>query len=747
MVQSKTIKTISDLRSFTPTMSNSIVSNAMVNIDGYSASSVQGGGLFYWDPTSTETDNNGTIVQVTGVTTGRWKRHYTGAINVKWFGAVGDGNTDDLAAITRAIAATSTGDTLEFPSGTYKFIDYITINKSIKLIGNGTLLSSSGRWGILVNSTNVEFNGLTFDGYARAPVHAGDSDSLILTNPSTHLIMNNCKIIRPSRFGMSVYGGLVLNSCIFDQFPKANVIADSVMAVNCIGQTGTEQECLITNCQFIMGADSDTNKEYNGDCIGITCDISNGDPFKKVTIANNQFLYYGIDYSASESAAIDTYNGARVITISGNLFYHGAYAACKLQHAQYFSVTGNTIDGVSNSTGTGLGFGILVEADARKLSYPQLQSGTNGVISGNCIYNVNPTIDGAGIQVQSNNVIISGNLIDGYNNSPRGLVLISGDNIQVSDNIIMNSKIFGFECVSETADILSNVRFNNNIVTMGSGASSSYGVYILGNCTDLYLFNNKIEMGSSNYHSCIRVVPSGSYVPSRIELIGNTLVSNKQLIEIFGISRTVVNGNLLHRTTDGYAYSQYITITGNNGYLDICNNVLCEETDGYIYITDVVLPTTNTFSHYNNRYYWKSIAVDDWALFQVSNTEAIIDGYMELSGTTAWSALRSILSKAGSPHSGTQCLQITSDGTPPSAYARQAGTLTVGKTYLVKGYAKSDGSGIPIIGYASTWWTGTTSTDWQYFEFTKVNDHSTFGISNSVVSTTVYFDDIGIWEM
>ena len=39
---------------------------------GYYEKGDGGGGLFYWDSASTEVDNGGTIIQATGVTTGRW---------------------------------------------------------------------------------------------------------------------------------------------------------------------------------------------------------------------------------------------------------------------------------------------------------------------------------------------------------------------------------------------------------------------------------------------------------------------------------------------------------------------------------------------------------------------------------------------------------------------------------------------------------------------------------------------------
>src|SRR5680860_39511 len=57
----------------------------------YSAIEGEGGGHFYWDETSTETDNGGTIIKVSTVTTGRWKRFDKPHVDVKDFGAIGDG--------------------------------------------------------------------------------------------------------------------------------------------------------------------------------------------------------------------------------------------------------------------------------------------------------------------------------------------------------------------------------------------------------------------------------------------------------------------------------------------------------------------------------------------------------------------------------------------------------------------------------------------------------------------------------
>src|SRR6185369_7316395 len=78
--------------------------------------------VFFWDDTSSTGDNVGTIVVPTGSSTGRWVRIWSGRVNVKWFGATGDGVTDDTAAIQAAIDITTESKVVEFPFGTYRIV-------------------------------------------------------------------------------------------------------------------------------------------------------------------------------------------------------------------------------------------------------------------------------------------------------------------------------------------------------------------------------------------------------------------------------------------------------------------------------------------------------------------------------------------------------------------------------------------------------------------------------------------------
>lgn len=118
----------------------------VINVLGCHSVGDGGGGVFYWDSTSTATETIGTIVKPTAIDVsaqGRWKRIYEGALNVKWFGAKGDGTTDDSAAFHAAIAivAANDGGQIDIPFGrgeTYAVNLTIADKRGIHL--NGTSL-------------------------------------------------------------------------------------------------------------------------------------------------------------------------------------------------------------------------------------------------------------------------------------------------------------------------------------------------------------------------------------------------------------------------------------------------------------------------------------------------------------------------------------------------------------------------------------------------------------------------------
>ncbi|MGQ7936179.1 glycosyl hydrolase family 28-related protein [Paraburkholderia sp. D1E] len=103
---------------------------------GYRYPGDGGGGQFFFSPSDSRKANGGTVLPVRGVEGGRWNRIYAGSRYVTYFGATGDGKTDDTAAVQSAVDDTPDGGQLVFPLGKY-VVSGIRVSRPIKLLGEG----------------------------------------------------------------------------------------------------------------------------------------------------------------------------------------------------------------------------------------------------------------------------------------------------------------------------------------------------------------------------------------------------------------------------------------------------------------------------------------------------------------------------------------------------------------------------------------------------------------------------------
>jgi Pectate lyase superfamily protein len=130
---------------------NNTATEAVI-VRNHSAENDGGGGVFCW-MTGTATSNNGTIVVPTTPNGGFWKRSFDGPVNVRWFGARGDGATNDTAAIQAAINAVGlVGGAVLIPPGTF-CVDNLTISASrvtITGLGKTSILAKNGDFNALI---------------------------------------------------------------------------------------------------------------------------------------------------------------------------------------------------------------------------------------------------------------------------------------------------------------------------------------------------------------------------------------------------------------------------------------------------------------------------------------------------------------------------------------------------------------------------------------------------------------------
>jgi hypothetical protein len=137
-----------------------LTTSTAVNVLGYYAEGDGGGGIFRFDPLASAADNGGTIIAPTAGS-GRWLRDLVpGPLNVKWFGARGNGVANDAPAIQAAIdflcpqtfagwepgAQPFIGGTVYLPKGTYLVTANVKLPTQVTLTGDGwsTVIKGSG---------------------------------------------------------------------------------------------------------------------------------------------------------------------------------------------------------------------------------------------------------------------------------------------------------------------------------------------------------------------------------------------------------------------------------------------------------------------------------------------------------------------------------------------------------------------------------------------------------------------------
>lgn len=120
------------------TIASVVANSQIVEVAGYLAAGDGGGGVFQYSSASAATDNGGTII-APNTGTGRWLRVYSDWLNVKWFGATGDGTTNDTSALQASLdAIPAVGGKIIIPAGTYLITGAgLTVSKPTTIQGAG----------------------------------------------------------------------------------------------------------------------------------------------------------------------------------------------------------------------------------------------------------------------------------------------------------------------------------------------------------------------------------------------------------------------------------------------------------------------------------------------------------------------------------------------------------------------------------------------------------------------------------
>ena len=288
-------------------LNTEIEANATVELLGYYSKGDGGGGTFYWDSTSIEDDNGGTIIEATGIVDGRWIRNYSGSVNVKWFGATVDTDVTDILNTALSVSLV-----VEI-SDNYTLSDTLVLNKRNVLFSkNGSTLTTTVGDGFLhLSSRYITIRGMIFKnisgtGTFYSEEHAVGHDTII-----EFCEFNGCQVgkIQHGTSG-ELSGGIGYNSTIrhnvvknvasnngMDLVDVSNITIENNEVYNCDGEGikvgGGSTNFVKVNFNYCHDNGRDGIDLYNGgrygECIGNRCiDNLQGIEIKYPTIAYSE---------------------------------------------------------------------------------------------------------------------------------------------------------------------------------------------------------------------------------------------------------------------------------------------------------------------------------------------------------------------------------------------------------------------------------------------------------------------------
>jgi polygalacturonase len=312
----------------------------------------------------------------------------TGVINVKAFGARGDGVSDETAAIQAAINAAPNGSTISFPRGTYNVANFIVKNRSgLSFVGEGrnsTIRQQTGaeRIATFTSSRNIAISNLAFDANGK-PSYGG----VAFYEVTSVLIERNFfydgapkPIGRTDRYSFVFARGQepsrdirILNNEIedlaleVDHSQRVTIDGNNVkrpvrttgIGIFTINDGAVAQDFQITNNTMVdplgSGFAVSIDPPYNQNCV-----------FRRITISNNRLIQgknqsYGIRIGTGDSSRVAPGNVFEDIAIKNN--YIRIEATAPGPSALIFAnsspragivfdrlvVTGNTIEGNGSS--------------------------------------------------------------------------------------------------------------------------------------------------------------------------------------------------------------------------------------------------------------------------------------------------------------------------------------------------------------------------------------------------------------
>jgi hypothetical protein len=478
-VDIRRVDTIADLRGIPVSY---IADGDQCTIGCYATAGDGGGGNFRWNASSADADDNGITILPTGhVGNGRWKRVYVGAVNIKWFGAAGDGVTDDSSARSSAVDAS---EAVYFPTGIYIIGSQKSVtSKPVTFFGDGieqTEIRCSSNFlsvnnSALLDNTTVQFRDMTI-----STTNAGTDTAVTVT-------------------------GTVQRTLVRAQFLAERVVFRGTTATNSwqkplsLSQVSDSQ---VSNCAFVGNRDDWSDMAA---CVSIDTSVD-------VVFFGNR-CYWG-------TKGVVTSGDTEGLTVSHNHIVGFDYAGV---HANG-SGGPAMMHVVHNHMNTNQ-FGVLVETtDATRARHSDISDN-------NLLHNV-PSLSlvgGAvdynwiGIKHKGENSVISSNQIEGSTaTSDTGVVLTA----ECDKCVVNGNTLEGCSAASIQVD----AGATDNVVTSNAGTTPAV---MINNGTRTRTSNNSSEIWTDEVHGGATVTNGTTSVA-----VNHTLSSTPSIADIHVTART-----------------------------------------------------------------------------------------------------------------------------------------------------------------------------------------------------------------
>lgn len=372
-------------------------------------------------------------------------------VNVKDFGAVGDGVTNDRAAINLAHAAHKK---VYYPAGTYLVsggsIDLPTGVNGIAMMGDGrsTKITSPFEYGAvrIYNHDNVVISDIWFESTAVAFGCITGFHS-----ETSNVIIERCRFTT---------GGAILTNGIKFVMDLATVGLDGLIVRDCVfdspGRMGVE----------IQNHGASTTVRY-----------------RNVTIENCKFLNTGLAVGGGTTAGM-------------GLSFTGLGESCNVLFNEFDGCTGPSIENIGASHSNFIGNKIR-RAKARPIQTANIYLMTGNVYSENIIWDIDATL-GDGVYLGSTvKSIFSNNFFDLTGRSAKAVEITSAGQAGTGKNQFIGNTVIVNAAQALVIDSCpDNVINGNTLDNSLSGASTASVVVINATATRNAIFGNYTRKGT-----------------------------------------------------------------------------------------------------------------------------------------------------------------------------------------------------------------------------------------------------------